>query len=100
MIEVVSFGDKNGRDVIKTVETSAIRAIQGGQDVMIHWGLQNDLLDRAQLGVIPSVSGGGGASKLARFTQVRALIASNIGAIPAGTLFPVFDSDFTGRLGL
>ena len=103
MIEVVSFGDVWGR-VIGELQQAVLAHMDGGNDAMLHWGLENDQLSAANLAHVPVLTAqsvahqGTSVSKLAAFKTVRSLLFENGGANPA-TLFRVFDNAFTKRMG-
>lgn len=104
MIEVVSFGDAWGRQFVGQLQQSVLAHMGGGNDAMLHWGLENDQLSAANLAHVPALQAqtvayqGGSVSKLAAFKTVRSLLFENAGANPS-TLFRAFDNAFTSRMG-
>jgi hypothetical protein len=112
MIEVVSFGDNWGRTFMTILQTRVVSLILSGKlDAMLHWGLENDQLAKAELTKIPAMgrptpglaenpaNPGVPLDRVAAFKQIRDEIRAAGGSNPS-TLFRAFDNAFTARLGL
>jgi hypothetical protein len=74
MIEIVGYRSPEANVVMDLIQTKALAA----QNVMLHWGLENDQLTAANLSVMPvsQTLAGTGQSKLAAFKAVRQLLTN------------------------
>ena len=98
MVEVVGFGNDDGRMFIKDLEQRTVDLIRlSGLEAMLHWGLENEQFTQLHLHKLMALRrpAGSGMNKLDTFKAVRALIRV---AAPSGAR--VFDNNFTARLGL
>jgi hypothetical protein len=73
-IEVVGYRSPEANVVMDLIQTKALAA----QNVMLHWGLENDQLTAANLSVMPvsQALAGTGQSKLSAFKAVRQLLTN------------------------
>jgi hypothetical protein len=97
MIEVVAFRTPSAQRFIYDLEERTLNRIRQGTqglDAMLHWGLENLMLDAATLRAIPALNTGS-PSKLEKFITIRSRIADY-----APERRNVFDNRFTRRLGL
>lgn len=59
MVEVVAFGSTRGRNFIADLQRRTVDKIRsGGLNAMLHWGLENDLLDAPALEAIAALNEG------------------------------------------
>jgi hypothetical protein len=97
MVEVVGFGNDDGRMYINDLQQRTVNLINGGLEAMLHWGLENDRFTSVHLHRLMALQrpAASGLSRLDTFKAVRALIRAE-----AGTTEQAFDNNFTARLGL
>jgi HYDIN/CFA65/VesB family protein/centrosomal CEP192-like protein len=98
MIEVVGFGNDDGRKFITDLEMRTVDLIRlSGLEAMLHWGLENEQFTRFHLHGLMALQrpAGSGMNKLDTFKAVRALIRAE-----SPTPSTVFNNNFTARLGL
>jgi hypothetical protein len=103
MVEVVAFANQSARDFISSLQAAVKAAIAAGKAMIPHWGLENDQFDANTLSSIVANLPTDSPMKLgvAKFQQVRnAVYTAAVAASGVASLFPVFDNDFTHRLGL
>ena len=106
VIEVVSFGDEWGRQLISDLQKAALTYITDGNDAMLHFGLENDQMRSKHLNSIPTMkkqvvplANQRPVTKVAAFKLVRSMLFDNHGNNPR-QLFHIFDNSFTKRLQL
>lgn len=95
MIEVVSYRSPEAESVMKEIKAKARTWTTNGLSPLLHWGLENDrdVIDAAFLGSTPlGQPYKAGLTRLDAFRQIRAHLR--------GAHAPVFDNNFTARLGL
>ncbi len=98
MIEVVGFGNDDGRKFVGDLQMRTVDLIRlSGLEAMLHWGLENEQFDRFHLHGLMALQrpAGSGMNKLDTFKAVRALIRAE-----SPTPSTVFNNNFTTRLGL
>jgi hypothetical protein len=92
MIEVVSYRSPEANAVMDEIQAKAL-AWPGSPKPLLHWGLENDQVTGAYLATTPlGKPYKGGFTRLEAFTQIRDYIRNGKP--------PVFDNNFTNRLGL
>jgi hypothetical protein len=95
MIEVVSYRSPEAENVMKEIKARARAWTTNELSPLLHWGLENDqeLIDAAFLAGTPlGQPYKAGLTRLEAFKQIRTYLR--------GPNAPVFDNNFTARLGL
>ncbi len=93
MIEVVAFRSPEANDVMDFIQDRALAWSPAGPKPLLHWGLENDKLSSAFLATTPLGQPYKGAlTRLEAFRQIRDFLKNKQA--------PVFDNNFTARLGL
>lgn len=93
MIEVVSYRSPQSDELMDTIQTRALAWSQGGIQPLLHWGLENDQVTAGYLTGTPlGQPYKAGLSRLDAFKKIRAYLTHGRA--------PVFDNNFTARLGL
>lgn len=93
MIEVVAYRSPESNDVMDLIQEKALSFNVAPRKVLLHWGLENDRLDAAHLAGTPLGQPYKWAmTRLDAFRAIRTYLK--------GGHAPVFDNNFTSRLGL
>ncbi|MGI9170344.1 MAG: hypothetical protein ACR2FH_09240, partial [Caulobacteraceae bacterium] len=93
MVEVVAYRSSEANDVMDRVQALALAWAPAGPRPLLHWGLENDQLTGSVLAASPL-----GQPYKGAFTRVEAF--KTIRAHLRNIYAPVFDNNFTARLGL
>ena len=93
MIEVVAYRSPQANDVMNTIQSKAVTWKGPGPRPLLHWGLENDLVDHAYLVGTPLGSPyKAGISRLDAFRKIREFLRR--------CHAPVFDNAFSARIGV
>jgi len=93
MVEVVGYRSPEANAAMDAIQTGALTFSTAGPMPLLHWGLENDQLTQAYLTTTPlGQPFKGKMTRLDAFTKVREFFKK--------AHFPVFDNNFTSRLGL
>jgi hypothetical protein len=103
MIEIVGYRSPEADILMDQIQTAAITFMeQNPGSAMLHWGLENDQLTADDLLNTPlnnPISTGASLTNLQAFQAVRQYIRHGLVPSPNGH-DPIFDNNFTNRLGL
>jgi hypothetical protein len=93
MIEVVGYRSPEANTVMDAIQQRALSFPGPGPRPLLHWGLENALMNAAHLGATPlGQTYKGTFTRLSAFTAIRQFLRK--------THPPVFDNAFTKRMGL
>jgi hypothetical protein len=94
MLEVVSYRSPQANTVIEDIQKKAMSwSPDGGPRPLLHWGLENDLVDKNYLMQTPlGEPYAGSYTRLGAFSAIRKYLAQSNP--------PMFDNNFTKRMGL
>jgi HYDIN/CFA65/VesB family protein len=98
MIEVVAFGTPNGIQFLRDLQDRAIARLNGGLDLMLHWGLENDRISGDHLRKTVALrrpSDHPLMSRLDTWKAVRGVVRA-----ASDAPFTAFDNAFTARMWL
>jgi hypothetical protein len=93
MIEVVAYRSPEANHVMDMIQSKAVQWKGPGPRPLLHWGLENDLVNHAFLAGTPlGLPYKGGMSRLDAFKKIRDFLRHSHA--------PVFDNAFTKRIGV
>ncbi len=93
MTEVVAYRSPEANNVMDTIQSKAVTWKGPGPRPLLHWGLENDLVDHAYLvGTQLGSPYKAGISRLDAFREIREFLRRGHA--------PVFDNSFSARIGV
>ena len=93
MLEVVGYRSPEANTVMDLIQRSALAFTGPGPRPVLHWGLENSMMDAAHLALTPlGQPYKGSFTRLSAFSAIRQFLRQSHP--------PVFDNAFTKRMGL